>query len=51
MDKLTSILAVVEDAGTGTVVLDKAVILARAFGARVDLLIADPLLAVPFASR
>ena len=51
MEKLTSILAVVENSESGAVVLDKAVALARAFGARVDLLVADSLLTPEFASR
>src|SRR5690348_17967205 len=51
MQKLTAILAVVEDSTSGAVVLDKAVTLARVFGARVDLLVADSLLAPEFASR
>jgi len=51
MEKLTSILAVVEKSESGAVVLDKAVALARAFGARVDLLVADSLLTPEFASR
>jgi hypothetical protein len=51
MEKITSILAVVENSVSGAVVLDKAVTLARVFGARVDLLIADSLLAPEFASR
>jgi nucleotide-binding universal stress UspA family protein len=50
VEKLTSILAVVEDSETGTVVLDKAVALARAFGARVDLLVTDSSLTARFAS-
>ena len=51
MDKLTSIMAVVEQSVSGAAVLDKAVMLARSFGARVDLLIADSLLTPEFASR
>jgi hypothetical protein len=51
MDKITSILAIVENSASGMVVLDKAVALARAFGARVDLLVADSLLTHEFASR
>jgi hypothetical protein len=51
MEKITSILAVVENSASGAVVLDKAVALARAFGARVDLLVADASLTSQFASR
>lgn len=51
MEKVTSILAIVESSESGAVVLDKAVALARAFRARVDLLIADSLLTPEFASR
>lgn len=41
MEKITSILAVVERAEDGVVVLDKAVTLARCFGARVELLASE----------
>src|SRR4051812_33767226 len=51
MEKLTSILAVVENSASGAVVLDKAVALARVFGARVDLLVADSHLTPELASR
>jgi nucleotide-binding universal stress UspA family protein len=51
MEKVTSIMAVVENSASGAVVLDKAVDLARAFRARVDLLVADSLLTHEFASR
>jgi hypothetical protein len=43
MDKLTSILAVAQSADAGTVVLDKAFHLARVFGARVEIVAAEPL--------
>jgi nucleotide-binding universal stress UspA family protein len=51
MEKITTVLAVVEKSATGAAVLDKAVALARNFGARVELLIADPALTPEFASR
>lgn len=51
MEKMTSILAVVEESTAGAVVLDKAVVLARCFGAKVQLLVADSLLTQEFASR
>lgn len=51
MQKLTSILAVAESASAGSVVLDKAIRLARAFSARVELLVTDPELIREFASR
>lgn len=51
MEKLTSILAVAEDAAAGAVVLDKSVLLARAFGAHVDLIVADTSLLKEFAAR
>jgi hypothetical protein len=41
MEKLTSILAVVDDPVHATVLIDKAVFLARCFGARVALLVCD----------
>jgi nucleotide-binding universal stress UspA family protein len=50
MEKLTSILAVVERPEEGAIVLDKAVALARHFGARVELLVADRAYARAFAS-
>jgi hypothetical protein len=51
MEKFTSILAVIEHASTGIDVLDKAVLLARRFRARVELLIVDPQLLREFATR
>ncbi|HEX6397744.1 MAG TPA: hypothetical protein VFZ95_09985 [Steroidobacteraceae bacterium] len=51
MEKLTSVLAVAEDLSSGTVVLDKAVQLAREFGAHVELLVADPAWVHPLALR
>jgi nucleotide-binding universal stress UspA family protein len=51
MEKVTNILAVVEQSESGAVVLDKAVALARRFRAKVQLLIADSLLTPEFASR
>src|SRR5690349_15652126 len=51
MEKITTILAVIEKSDSGPTVLKKAVELARHFGARVDLLIADPELTPEFASR
>jgi hypothetical protein len=51
MKKLQSIFAVVEDPVSGALVLDKAVLLARHYRARVDLLVADSLLTGEFASR
>jgi nucleotide-binding universal stress UspA family protein len=51
MDKITSILAIIENSASGAVVLDKAVALARAFGARVDMLLADSRLTQEFAAR
>jgi len=42
MEKLASILAVVEDFKTDTAVLDKSIALARIFHARVDLLVRQP---------
>jgi universal stress protein E len=41
MEKLTSILAVVDDPANATTLTDKAVFLARCFGARVELLVCD----------
>jgi len=41
MEKLTSILVVVEGAASGTKILEKAMVLARGFGARVDLMLCD----------
>jgi nucleotide-binding universal stress UspA family protein len=51
VEKLTSILAVAEDASTGAVILDKAVLLARAFGAHVDLIVTDTALIKELAAR
>ena len=51
MQKITSILAVVEQSASGISVLDKAIALARCFRARIELLIADSLLTQEFASR
>lgn len=51
MEKLTSILAVVDELEPGIVVLEKAVRLARRFGAHVELLIADDAQLNFFASR
>ena len=51
MEKITTVLAVVEESATGDAVLDKAVRLARHFGARVELLIADAALTPEYASR
>lgn len=51
MEKLTSILAVVEELEPGGFVLDKAVRLARRFGAHVELLIADDSQLSDFAYR
>src|SRR3569832_2371309 len=51
MEKITTVLAVVEKSATGAAVLDKAVELARHFGARVELLIADAALTPEIASR
>lgn len=51
MEKITSILAVVEESASGAVVLDKALALARRFHAKVQLLVADSLLTPEFASR
>jgi nucleotide-binding universal stress UspA family protein len=41
MEKLTSILVVAENIDSGTRILEKTMVLARGFGARVDLLICD----------
>ena len=51
MEKLTSILAAVEQSASGIAVLEKAVALARDFDARIELLIADSTLTHEFASR
>lgn len=51
MQKLTSILAVAESASAGAVVLDKAVQLARAFNARVELLVTETELIQEFTVR
>jgi nucleotide-binding universal stress UspA family protein len=50
MEKVTRILAVAERPEEGAVVLDKAVSLARCFGARVDLMISEPTHAQAFAT-
>lgn len=50
MEKLTSILAIVDRAEAGAVILDKAVTLARRFGVRVELLLGDPIHTRAFAS-
>jgi universal stress protein E len=50
MEKVTSILAVIEDPEDGAAVLHKAVTLARCFGARVELLIGDVQHAQAFAT-
>lgn len=42
MNKLTSILAVVDRPEAGAVILDKAMAVARRFGARVEILLGDP---------
>jgi nucleotide-binding universal stress UspA family protein len=41
VEKLTSLLAVVDDPASARTLLEKAVFIARCFGARVDLLVAD----------
>ena len=51
MEKLTSILAAVDAVDSGMPVLDKAVRLARRFGAHIDLMIADPSQASAFAAH
>jgi nucleotide-binding universal stress UspA family protein len=51
MQKITSILAVVEQSASGIPVLEKAIALARCFHARIELLIADSTLTQEFASR
>ncbi len=51
MQKITSILAVVEQSTSGIPVLEKAIALARCFRARIELLIADSTLTHEFASR
>jgi nucleotide-binding universal stress UspA family protein len=50
MEKVTRILAVAERPEEGAVVLDKAVSLARCFGARVDLMISKPTHVQAFAT-
>lgn len=45
MEKLTTILAVLEESGTAGIVLHKATALARCFDAHLELLIVEPLLA------
>jgi nucleotide-binding universal stress UspA family protein len=51
LQKITSILAVVEQSASGIPVLEKAIALARCFHARIELLIADSMLTHEFASR
>jgi nucleotide-binding universal stress UspA family protein len=51
MNKLTSILAVIEDAPGGAAVFDKAVTLARPFRARVELLVTDMALMSEIGAR
>jgi len=50
MEKITRILAVVERRESGALVLEKAVALARRFGARVDLMLADTTLLADLAT-
>jgi nucleotide-binding universal stress UspA family protein len=50
MEKLTRILAAVDKVEDGAVVLEKAVVLARRFGARIDLLLHESLHAQAFAT-
>ena len=50
MEKLTAILVIVEDPERSRSVIGKAVYLARGFGARVELLIADFRRASEFAA-
>ncbi len=42
MDKLTSLLVVIDDPDANEILLDKAFMLARNFGARMDILLTDP---------
>ena len=51
MEKLTSILAVLDELEPGVAVLEKAILLARRFGAHVELLIANDAQLSSFASR
>ena len=51
MEKLTCILAIVDQGKEGLVVLDKAVAIARRFGARVELMVPDFVQMLPFARR
>ncbi|MEO8019788.1 MAG: hypothetical protein ABI769_18420 [Pseudomonadota bacterium] len=51
MEKLTYILAVIDSPENGEVVLDKAVALARRFGARVELMVPEFVPMRPFAKR
>jgi universal stress protein E len=51
VEKLTSIFAAVEHPDTGAAVLDKAVALARHFGARVELLVIQPMNRTAFVPR
>jgi nucleotide-binding universal stress UspA family protein len=50
LEKLTSILAVVDRAEAGGTIIDKAMFVARRFGARVELLLGDPVHERAFAS-
>lgn len=50
MEKLTSILLITEGMESGTRILEKTVVLARHFGARVELLLGDPRDAKDFAA-
>jgi nucleotide-binding universal stress UspA family protein len=50
MEKLTRIMAIVERAEDGAVVVDKAIALARRFHARVELLITETVLMQPLAA-
>jgi nucleotide-binding universal stress UspA family protein len=51
MDKMTSILAVADSTARGFQVLEKSVTLARSFGARVDLVVTDPLVLTALSTR
>jgi len=51
MDKLTNILAVADATASGLQVLEKSALLAERFGARVDLVAADPGLVAALAAR
>jgi universal stress protein E len=50
VEKITRVLAVVERRETGALVLEKAVALARRFGARVDLMLVDTAFATEFST-